>query len=118
MLTTKTLQELVRLANDGMYDKDIAKQLGIPKQTVSHHRVKAGIHRRGRALHTIYQIYGKDGQYLFEGNVQECSRFLGIKEKTIYGYLSKFRAGRRTPVEIHAEESAIPMRRTGFGSGS
>lgn len=119
MLTTKTHQELLRMAREGMYDKDIARKMGLSVQIVSYHRVQAGIRRgRGCAFHTVYQLYDRAGNYLFEGNVQQCAEFLGVHEDTIRQYISRFRSGKRTPVEIHAEESAAPMRRTGFGSGS
>ena len=48
-----------------------------------------------------------DGQYLFEGSVKECANFLEIQEHTVREYLSRFRAGKKTPVEIYAE----PVRR-------
>lgn len=113
MLTTKTHKELLRMAREGMYDKDIARKLGLSVQVVSYHRVQAGIRRgRGKPFHTVYQMYDKAGNYLFEGSVQQCAEFLGVQENTIRQYISRFRAGKRTPVEIYAEDVKRPIRRT------
>ena len=116
MLTTKTHQELLRMAREGMYDRDIAEALGVSNNIVSYYRKQAGILRgRGCAFHTVYQLYDRAGNYLFEGNVQQCAEFLGVHEDTIRQYISRFRAGKRTPVEIHAEPTNTPMRRKNHG---
>lgn len=107
-MTSKTLLRLLEMARDGCTDRDIAKSVGVALSTVSYYRKKAGIDRsRGQAYHTLYALYDRDGQYLFEGSVKECANFLEIQEHTVREYLSRFRAGKKTPVEIYAE----PVRR-------
>lgn len=107
-MTSKTLLRLLEMARDGCTDREIAKAVGAATSTVSYYRKKAGIDRtRGQAYHTLYALYDRDGQYLFEGSVKECANFLKIQEHTVREYLSRFRAGKKTPVEIYAE----PVRR-------
>lgn len=107
-MTSKTLLRLLEMTRDGCTDRDIAKSVGVALSTVSYYRKKAGIDRsRGQAYHTLYALYDRDGQYLFEGSVKECANFLEIQEHTVREYLSRFRAGKKTPVEIYAE----PVRR-------
>lgn len=108
-MTDKQLRRLYKMAEAGYIDRDIAKVVGAAPSTVSYHRKKAGMcRRRGSPYHTLYALYDQEGQYLFEGNVKECANFLKIKERTVREYLSRFRSGKKTPVEIHAE----PVRRT------
>lgn len=107
-MTSKTLLRLLEMARDGCTDRDIAKSVGVALSTVSYYRKKAGIDRsRGQAYRTLYALYDREGQYLFEGNAKECANFLEIQEHTVWEYLSRFRAGKKTPVEIYAE----PVRR-------
>lgn len=104
-MTDETLHRLLKLAEKGLYDRVIAEKLGIKPATVFHYRKLYGLLRgQGQSPHTLYAIYGRDGQYLFEGNVRECAAFLGIQENTVRQYISRFRAGMRTPVEIYAED--------------
>lgn len=107
-MTSKTLLRLIEMARDGCTDREIGKAVGAAPSTVSYYRKKAGIDRtRGQECRTLYALYDRDGQYLFEGNVKECANFLEIQEHTVREYLSRFRAGKKTPVEIYAE----PVRR-------
>lgn len=107
-MTSKTLLRLLEMARDGCTDREIAKAVGAAPSTVSYYRKKAGIDKtRGQTYCTLYALYDRDGQYLFEGNAKECANFLEIQEHTVWEYLSRFRAGKKTPVEIYAE----PVRR-------
>ena len=107
-MTSKTLLLLFEMARDGCTDREIAKAVGAAPSTVSYYREKAGIDKtRGQTYRTLYALYDRDGQYLFEGSVKECANFLEIQENTVREYLSRFRAGKKTPVEIYAE----PFRR-------
>lgn len=107
-MTSKTLLRLLEMARDGCTDREIGKAVGVAPSTVSYYRKKAGIDRtRGQACRTLYALYDRDGQYLFEGSVKECANFLEIQVHTVREYLSRFRAGKKTPVEIYAE----PVRR-------
>ena len=104
-MTDETLSRLLQLARNGLYDREIARRLGVKPGTCFYHRKKNGLmRRRGQPHHTLYTIYGKDGQYLFEGNIKECATFLGVQETSVRECMSRFRAGMRTPVEIHAED--------------
>ena len=102
-MKSKTLLRVVEMARSGCTDREIGKAVGAAPSTVSYHRKKAGIERaRGQTYHTLYTLYDRDGQYLLE-----CANFLEIQEHTVREYLSRFRAGKKTPVEIYAE----PVRR-------
>jgi DNA-binding CsgD family transcriptional regulator len=107
-MKSKTLLRVVEMARSGCTDREIGKAVGAAPSTISYHRKKAGIERdRGQTYRTLYALYDRDGQYLFEGSVKECANFLEIQEHTVREYLSRFRAGKKTPVEIYAE----PVRR-------
>ena len=107
-MKSKTLLRVVEMAQSGCTDREIGKAVGAAPSTVSYYRKKAGIERdRGQTYRTLYTLYDRDGQYLFEGSVKECANFLEIQEHTVREYLSRFRAGKKTPVEIYAE----PVRR-------
>ena len=70
-MTSKTLLRLLEMARDGCTDREIGKAVGVAPSTVSYYRKKAGIDRtRGQACRTLYALYDRDGQYLFEGSLK------------------------------------------------
>lgn len=102
-----------RLSEDGLYDREIAKLVGISAHRVSYCRKKLGILRpRGAQYHTLYTMYdGKTSEYLFEGTVAECANFAGVQESTIRQYRSRFLAGQKPKYEIHSEDFGRPIMR-------
>lgn len=102
-----------RLSENGLYDREIAKRVGISARRVSYWRKKLGIIRpKGAQYHTLYTMYdGKTSEYLFEGTVAECANFAGIQEATIRQYRSRFLAGQKPKYEIHSEDLGRPIGR-------
>ena len=105
-VTSRNLVKIIELAKAGMIDKDIAEETGVPTHSVTYHRQCAGFKRKkGMPYHTLYTIYdGKTGAYLYEGTVDQCARFLGVREATIREYRARYAHGIKTRYEVHSTE--------------
>lgn len=105
-VTSLNLVKIIELAKTGMLDKDIAEKTGVTKSSVTYHRQCAGFKRKkGMPYHTLYTIYdGKTGAYLYEGTVDQCARFLGVREATIREYRARYAHGIKTRYEVHSTE--------------
>lgn len=102
MLTTGKFERIRSMSGEGYYDREIAEELGERRGSISYYRGKIGVtKRRGAKKRTQYTLYDRCGNYLFEGTIDRCASFLEVQEHTVREYLSRFRAGMRTPVEIH-----------------
>lgn len=112
-ISEEVKSRIKRFSEKGLYDWEIAKQVGISVQRVSYCRKKLGIVRtRGAKYHTLYTMYdGKTNEYLFEGTVAECANFAGVQESTIREYRSRFLAGQHPKYEIHSEDFGRPIGR-------
>ena len=106
-MKSKTLLRVVEMARSGCTERDRESGGRCPIDGQLPQEESRNREGRGQTYHTLYTLYDQDGQYLFEGSVKECANLLEIQEHTVREYLSRFRAGRKTPVEIYAE----PVRR-------
>ena len=67
-MTTKKLQTILEMVDRGCLQKDIAKAVNVSVSTVSIWARKYGrVRIPRRYCLKMYTIYGKDGQYAFEG---------------------------------------------------
>lgn len=104
-MTTSQVKEILGLARAGLYDHEISERLRIKPRAVSYCREKYGVRRkRGPQQRTMYTLYDRDGSYLFEGNVGACAKFLGVRNKTVMEYMSRFRAGMNTKIRVYKVE--------------
>ena len=109
-MTTEKRDTLLRLAREGLYDRQVAQQLGVSTATVGYYRKRYGLLRGKRPpKHTLYTVYDLDEQYLFEGNVQECAEYLGVSQITVRRYACLRKSGARVPVLIYAEDMKRPV---------
>lgn len=70
-MTTKKLQTILEMVDRGCLQKDIAKAVNVSVSTVSIWARKYGrVRIPRRYCLKMYTIYGKDGQYAFEGTAE------------------------------------------------
>lgn len=106
-ITTMTIKRVAKLAKEGLYEREIAAKLGIPRSTVAWCRRSAGIcGQRGYHRHRVrYTVYDRrTSQYLCEGNVEEIAAYLGITANGVRQSKSRQGAGRPTKYLIYTEE--------------
>ncbi len=107
VLTTADIAQVKKLAEAGMCDAAIARDLGLSYKTVRNWRTSMGlpVGGKGHSRTKRYTIYDKHtSQFLFEGTPKECAKYLGVKLCTMYSYISYSRNGGRIIYDIHEVE--------------
>lgn len=78
-MTTKKLQAILDMVDQGLLQKEIAKAANVSISTVSIWARRYGRIRPTRTCAKVYTVYDKDGQYVFDGTARECADYLGIQ---------------------------------------
>ena len=90
-MTTKKLQTILEMVDRGCLQKDIAKAVNVSVSTVSIWARKYGrVRIPRRYCLKMYTIYGKDGQYAFEGTARESAEYLGIQYQSFRRMASQY----------------------------
>lgn len=89
-MTTKKLQIILDMVDRGCLQKDVAKASNVSISTVSIWARRYGRIRPKRSCTKVYTVYGKDGQYVFEGTARECADYLGIQYQSFRRMASQY----------------------------
>ena len=105
-MTTKKLQAILDMVDQGLLQKEIAKAANVSISTVSIWARRYGRIRPKRTCAKVYTIYDKDGQYVFEGTARECADYLGIQYQSFRRMASQYQRYGKGRYEIYAEVGA------------
>ena len=89
-MTTKKLQIILDMVDRGCLQKDVARAANVSISTVSIWARRYGRIRPKRSCAKAYTVYGKDGQYVFEGTARECADYLGIQYQSFRRMASQY----------------------------
>ena len=89
-MTTKTLEGIKSLHEEGLVGREIAERLGVSMSLVQYWRTKEGLAaNRSSRKYTVYER--ATSAFVVEGTVEKCSKFLGVKPNTFRGYACRFK---------------------------
>lgn len=105
-MTTKNLQSILDMVDQGLLQKEIAKAANVSISTVSIWARRYGRIRPTRTCTKVYTVYDKEGQYIFEGTGRECAEFLGITYQYFRFLYSQYQRYGKGRYEVYAEVGA------------
>ena len=105
-MTTKNLQSILDMVDQGLLQKEIAKAANVSISTVSIWARRYGRIRPTRTCTKVYTVYDKDGYYIFEGTARECADYLGIQYQSFRRMASQYQRYGIGRYEIYAEVGA------------
>lgn len=103
-MTTKKLQAILDMVDQGLLQKEIAKAANVSISTVSIWARRYGRIRPTRTCAKVYTVYDKEGQYIFEGTGRECAEFFGIQYQSFRRMASQYQRHGKGRYAVYPDE--------------
>lgn len=105
-MTTKMLERLRKLSEQGLCDWQIAEQIGCSESSVTYWRYKLGLPSSyGRLIYTVYD--SKTTQFIVEGSMEKCAEYLGVARDTIMNYRWRTEHGKPCKYEVYGGRDLV-----------